>query len=120
MENLQQPPAQNKKNLWTWAPRILTVLYIAFISLFALDVFSEGYGLAEATLALFMHLLPSLALVIALIVAWRKKFIGGIVFILIGAFFLVAFDAYENLVNFLLIPLPPIVAGILFVISGKK
>ena len=27
-----------------WSPRVLTILFALFLSLFALDVFEEGYG----------------------------------------------------------------------------
>ena len=34
-----------------WAPRILCILFAVFVSLFALDVFGEGYGFWETILA---------------------------------------------------------------------
>jgi len=48
---------KTKKALY-WAPRIIAILFIVFISLFALDVFIEGYGFWETIVALFMHLVP--------------------------------------------------------------
>jgi hypothetical protein len=58
-----------------WTPRLLGILFIAFISLFALDVFSEYKGW-EVILALLMHLRWSIILLIALILAWRWEWIG--------------------------------------------
>ncbi len=32
------------KQFLFWSPRVLTILFALFLSLFALDVFGEGYG----------------------------------------------------------------------------
>ena len=37
-----------------WTPRVLAILYAAFISVFALDVFGEGYGFPVVLWALLM------------------------------------------------------------------
>jgi hypothetical protein len=34
-----------------WAPRALAILFIAFMSFFALDVFGEGYGFWRTLIA---------------------------------------------------------------------
>ena len=67
-----------------WAPRLLTVLFILFLGLFALDVFSEGYGPWETVVALFMHLIPHMILAVILIVAWRWEWVGAVFFFVIG------------------------------------
>jgi len=97
-----------KKNLY-WTPRILAILFIAFISIFALDVFNEP----QWFLALFMHLIPSFILVILTIIAWKHEQSGGFIFIIIGSLMLV-FSHFESII----ISIPAIVIGILFI--GKK
>ena len=52
-----------------WAPRALSIVFVAFLSLFAMDVFSEHLGLWRTALALTMHLIPSFVLIAALILA---------------------------------------------------
>ena len=42
-----------------WAPRILSIIFAGFISLFALDVFNEGHSFWETLLALAVHLIPT-------------------------------------------------------------
>lgn len=64
-----------------WLSRILAFAFVVFLSLFAADVFSEFQG-AAAILPLFMHLLPSLALVVVIIIAWKYELVGAIVFLL--------------------------------------
>ena len=97
-----------------WTPRILTILFILFISLFALDVFAEGYKWYEVLAALFMHLIPSIALLIALIIAWRWPGIGGLLFLVITASFIFFFKLYREWNIALLIAGPPLLVGVLF------
>ena len=42
-----------------WSPRVLTILFALFLSLFALDVFEEDRDFWGTALALFMHLIPT-------------------------------------------------------------
>lgn len=77
------------KHVLVWAPRVLGVLFAIFISIFALDVFGEGYGFGEMLVALFMHLVPTFIVVIALIVAGRWEGIGAALFVAVGLLYLV-------------------------------
>ncbi len=67
---------------WTlfWAPRVLSIAYIAFLSLFALDVFGEEHGFWRILLALTMHLIPTFVLIVALLLAWRWEWVGAILY----------------------------------------
>jgi hypothetical protein len=71
-----------KKSLY-WTPRILCLLFAAFLSIFALDVFSEELGFWQTVAALLMHLIPSAAIVGVLAIAWRWEWVGAAAF---GAF----------------------------------
>ena len=62
-----------------WSPRAVSLLFVAFISLFALDVFGEYTGFL-LLVALFMHLIPSLILLLVVMVAWRYELVGVIGF----------------------------------------
>jgi len=99
-------------------PRILAILYIAFISIFALDVFEEGYGFWGTMLALFMHLIPSFLLIACLVFAWKRPKIGGAVFMVMGVVFTLFFRTYQMLGSFLMISLPLLIIGTLFIIAG--
>ena len=75
-----------KKTL-LWTPRIAGILFVLFISLFAFDVFEEGLGFWGTLLALFMHLLPSILLAIAISIAWKREWFGAVLFIGWALFF---------------------------------
>lgn len=71
-------------SLFHWIPRILCILAILFISMFALDSFSEGASFWDQLGAFLVHLIPSFVLLIILLVSWRRELIGGILFMVIG------------------------------------
>lgn len=106
------------RKLLYWSPRLLAVLYALFISLFALDVFSESYSITETIVAYFMHMLPTLAVVIMLLIAWRWELIGGLMFVLLAGAFVLFFGRGDDLDTSLILAGPLFVVGILFLISG--
>jgi hypothetical protein len=106
---------KNKAWWLYWIPRVLAVVFILFISLFALDVFSEYDTLREIIRALFMHLIPSFLLIIVTAIAWRWRLTGGILFVLLGLVSIAFFNTYWHIVTFLFISLPPILLGLLFI-----
>jgi hypothetical protein len=72
-----KPPT---KNILFWLPRGLAILFTLIISMFAADVFSEGGGFWKTALAFALHLVPTLILAVAIIVSWRREWIGALVF----------------------------------------
>ncbi|MBN1303607.1 MAG: hypothetical protein JXA13_04165 [Anaerolineales bacterium] len=101
-----------KRTLW-WLPRILGILFIIFLSLFAFDVFGEGYGFWETLLALIIHLTPSIVLIIVLLLAWRWEWIGTLAFVGAGFLYLVMAKS-QHWSAYLLIGGIPMLIGVLF------
>ena len=77
-----------KKKVLYWFPRILSIIFILFLSLFSLDIFDSCNGFFDCALGLFMHNIPSIILLIILIISWKHEIVGGIVFILAGALYM--------------------------------
>ncbi len=75
------------KRFLYWTPRILSIVYVLFVSMFALDVFDETRGFLETAIALAMHLIPSFVLVIVLVVSWRREWVGGVVYLLLAVLY---------------------------------
>ena len=118
-----------KVKILYWTPRVLCILAIMFISLFALDAFEPGRTLGQQLLAFLIHLVPSFILLAILLVAWKWEKIGAIIFILIGVIMspLVFIHNYRMNESFgmslgiiAMITLPFIIVGILFVLSYKN
>lgn len=105
---------KERMRFFYWLPRILAMLFIGFLSLFALDVFIPGQPLFSMIGAFLIHLIPSFILIGLLLVAWKKEEAGGILFILI-AFFMFAFFRNPFWTNIALFG-PLVVIGILFLL----
>ncbi|MBD3203462.1 hypothetical protein GF327_04150 [Candidatus Woesearchaeota archaeon] len=103
-----------------WAPRILSISFILFFSMFSLDVFSENYTILETFAALFMHNVPTFLLVFALIIAWKKQAAGGILFLILGLISVLLFRTYQDPIIFLIISVPVIAIGLMFIFLKKK
>ncbi len=110
---------KQKNSFLRWTPRILSIVFILFISLFSLDVFEEYSGW-EILVALFMHLIPSIVLVSILLIAWKWELVGGVIYIIMGIVFTLFFKTYTELLGFFLISLPWIIVGILFIVNHFK
>jgi len=100
-----------------WSPRILGILFIAFISLFALDVFSTGYTFHETVVALLIHLIPTIILIFALLIAWEWEMIGGIIYIVLGLCYIAGTWGKFGLATYLIIAGPLILIGLLFIVN---
>jgi len=70
-----------------WLPRILCILAILLVSLFALDSFEAGVPFGKQLLAFLIHLIPSVILTAFLIVAWKWELTGGIILMAAGILF---------------------------------
>ncbi len=112
--------------IFPWVPRILCILAILFVSMFAADSFEGSRPFGQKLVGFLIHLVPSFILAGLLVVAWFWELIGGIIFVLIGG----AFTPMIYLMNFqrnhsvamslgivALITLPFVLIGILFIAS---
>ena len=110
-----------------WSPRILCIMAILFVSLFALDSFDPRLSLLQQIGEFLIHLIPSFVLLACLIVAWKWELIGGIILASIG----IGFSPFVYNLNYarihnvgaclvilLMITFPFIVVGVLFILSS--
>lgn len=101
-----------------WTPRVLGLLFAAFISVFALDVFGAGYGFWEAVAALLIHLVPTYLILIALAVAWRWEWVGAALFVGLGVWYLVMAWGQFPWATYLVISGPAFLIGGLFLANA--
>jgi hypothetical protein len=76
------------KRLLYWTPRVLCIVLAAFVSVFAMDVFQEGVPVWQVALALLLHLLPTFLVLSVLALSWRREWVGGALFIVLGLLYL--------------------------------
>ncbi|MCB0571349.1 MAG: hypothetical protein KDC66_16370 [Phaeodactylibacter sp.] len=97
-----------------WAPRVLGILFAAFISLFALDVFNEGYTPLETAQALLIHLIPTALVALALVLAWKWEWVGLVLFMGLGLCYIIMAWGKFPLSVFFVISGPLALIGLLF------
>jgi len=102
-----------------WTPRVLTLLFAAFVSIFALDVFDLGYGVWKTILALLIHLIPTGLILVLLAVTWRWEWIGGILFPALGAWYVCAFWGRFPWSVYVIMAGPLFLLGILFLFNWR-
>lgn len=121
-------PATRGARWLLWSPRILAMAFIAFVSLFALDVFDGQHNLVETLAGLFIHLIPSWILTAGLVLAWRRPWIGAVVYAVLGVVYIV-FTLQRDLPWATLsmrllwcaaIAGPAFVVAVLFWLSGRR
>lgn len=113
-----------------WLPRIICILAILFISVFALDAFSPGLTIWQQLADFLMHLTPSFILILLLVIAWKWELTGGIIFTIIGLAMSPIIFLHNYRVNhfsigqsigiIMMITFPFVVVGVLFMISHFK
>ncbi|HOY31401.1 MAG TPA: hypothetical protein PKW80_05945 [Bacteroidales bacterium] len=112
-----------------WLPRILCIVAIIFISLFAADTFSSDHTFWQKIINFLIHLIPSFVMLIMLIIAWKRDLFGGIAFILAGLVFIpIVFSMNRNadqsvasgLFAVAGVALPFVLVGVLFLISYSQ
>jgi len=112
-----------------WAPRILPILFICFLTMFSLDVFEPGLSIGEILLGILMHNIPSIIMAVLLAIAWKKEIVGvvsyfgaGIIYIGLVVFNVVNSDLpwYFAITWSLTIAGPAFVIGALFLICWRR
>ncbi len=102
-----------------WIPRVLAIIFILFLSLFALDMFGGEAPLIEKIGGFLIHLIPSFVLVIILIISWNRPLLGGIAFIIMSILFTIRFRTYNHIFSFFAFTVTLAVCGILYLIAYK-
>lgn len=87
--------------------KIIGTIYLLILFIPALDTkfFSIDF---------LMHLIPLTIALLCLITSFFKQKIGGISFIIFGIITIFFFNTYKEILTFLIITIPPILSGYLF------
>ena len=117
-------------NVFHWLPRIICMLAILFVSMFALDAFDPELTLWKQIGDFLIHLIPSYIMIALLVIAWKWEYVGGIIFTVIGFVFCVSvfllnynrnhFSIAQSIISTLIVAVPFVLVGILFMMSHNK
>ena len=108
-----------------WLPRGLGIIFILFLALMSLDVFSPELNFWQTAVGLFMHNIPSLILLAVLVISWKYEIVGGVVFILAGLLYIFMLLIKPQLEWYMLswaitVAGPAFLIGILFLLGWFK
>lgn len=106
------------RDIILWAPRIVGLGLALFLSLFALDAFSDPRGVLATIIAILMGLIPALITLVAVVIGWKRQGIAAIIF-LVGAIFY-AINALEHPDWILIITGPLVLEAALFYLSWRQ
>jgi hypothetical protein len=101
-----------------YSARALALIWACWWTLFGLlSGAGEGYNLS----GILLHAtVPGLVFLAAAVIAWRWEAIGGVLLLLAGLGTLIVFWYARTPQGFLLLTLPPLVAGLLFLVSWLR
>jgi hypothetical protein len=105
------------KRILVWTPRVLCLLFAAFLSIFALDVFDQHLGFWKTCAALLIHMIPTWLVLGLLFISWRREWIGAVLFNLLAAAYIVMAWGRFSLGTYAIISGPLFVVGILFLLN---
>ena len=108
------------KGVFFWAPRLLTILFALYLSVFALDVFAEAKGFVQTLTDLILHLMPTFLVVVLLAFAWRWDLIGVIAFAGLAIAYIVVMWGRFPWVTYAAISGPLLLMSLLFWFSWRQ
>jgi hypothetical protein len=100
-----------------WTPRFICLLFAVFVSLFALDVPDDGLGVWGTLLVLLIHFIPTAVVLVVLAVAWRREWVGGVLFVVLGVWYLITASGRFGLSAYFAISGPLFLIGLLFLLN---
>ena len=100
-----------------WTPRIICILFALFLVIFSFDIFEEAHGFWDIVVGLLMHNIPTFALFITLYFAWRREWIGTVVFTGLGLLYVWWAWGRFPLVNYFIIAGPLFLLAIMFLLN---
>ncbi len=106
---------QLRRAILRWSPRALAIAFTLFISLFALDAFEGHAGFREKAIALLMHLIPTFVCVLTIALAWRREWVGALLFGALAVYY--AVTAWHHVSWVLLIAGPLVLVAVLYGIA---
>lgn len=99
--------------LW-WLPRIFSILFALFLGVFSFDIFGKSLGPWKAGWLFTIHNIPTIIIVVILILSWKRSWLGGVSFILLGIIF---FFLQPDKGNSLFTIVPLLIIGMLFLLN---
>ena len=103
-----------------WWPRLLAIAYALFISIFAADAFEGMVGFWQKATSLFMHLIPTWLCIGVIAIAWKREWIGAVLFVALAGLHLVTmWSRGFHWSGYAAIEVPLVVLGVLYLLAWR-
>ncbi len=96
------------------------IFFISFLVLLSFDVFSMDGTLLEKIGGFLMHNIATILIIAVLFYSWKNPRTGGILFIIMGIVFTIRYGTYHRWDTFVLISLPLLLSGTLFLFNKDE
>jgi len=118
---VKKKPSKICKRFVLWTPRVLGLLYTAFFSLFALDMFDGQSAISLQIIGFIIHMVPFFAVLAFTLIGWKKPQFASFMFLGMALFVTFFFNAYREIIGFFLIAFPLfLIAGLFFLTDYWK
>ncbi len=102
-----------------WMRNTARTLALVWALLWTLFGLAAGIGEGEDAVTVVIHtLVPGLFFIAAVVVAWWLELVGGVLLVLQGLWTLYLYPFARTPVGLVTLALPPLVAGILFLVNN--
>ena len=98
-----------------WTPRVLCILFIVFVSMFALDVFNEHLPFWRMIAALARHLVPTALMTVLLLVSWRREWVVAAGFVVLALLYVSRMGGLSH--AYAIIVVPALLIAALFLLN---
>lgn len=103
-----------------WTPRVVCIAFAVFLGIFAADELSGPGDLWPRILAFSVHLIPAAMVLAGLCLAWRREWIGAVLFPLLAIIYLTATRGRLDWSASAIIAGPLLFIGVLFGLDWRQ
>lgn len=104
---------KGKSGFWIRLIKGILISIALLMLLFVSGIFYDGFSMVD----LFMVLIPVFILIWGVILCWFDDFLGGVLFILLGIFYVFMGSISQGLTQYLFIAVLMFLIGILFLLG---
>lgn len=87
--------------------------------MFSFDVFDIDATILEKVVGFIIHSLPSLLMIVILVLNWNNPYRSGLIFLIFAVLFTFMFKTFRRIDTFILISVPPLLVGLLFLLANN-
>lgn len=104
------------KKFLHWAPRILSLLFVAFLLLFSFDGFNQFNGW-QTVLVIAIHLIIPIVVLLGTIIAWKKDLVGAVIFFFFALYYIYLVGFNRHWSWYVSISGPALLTAILYLLN---